>query len=132
MNANNLNETDDDLLNRYNYKFNEFMRITFDRQYMFEVKKCCCNYTEFVSIEKDATLSELYDKLRRTFVGTVVENIYMLNKNGDVVNLNNSSERTVREIIASRPGYAPIYPLPANIVYKLTVGEFDDMCTCHG
>jgi hypothetical protein len=123
-------EENADLMNRYKQKFDDFIRNTFDRNYMFEVKKCCCDYTEFVSIEKDASLREFYEKLRKTFVGTRVETIYMVNKLGDVAYLHDVCDVKVRDVISSRPGFSPIYPISANVVYKLQIGKLTDVCDC--
>lgn len=94
-----------------------------DKNYMFEITKCC-GYSEIVSCTKDDTLRKLHENVGSVF-GKKIK-LYILNVN-EKIWIPDSQDITVKNYLKETTNLRPEYPMPANIVYKIYL----DDGSCH-
>jgi hypothetical protein len=114
------NKTED-----YNKKFYYMIENISNSMYIFEVTKAC-GHGEFVLIDKDDTLFNLYNTVARYFGATHIDRLLIINEEtGDTkkIPLTNMS---VREYISKglshneiRWFFRPIYKETAKTVYRI-------------
>jgi hypothetical protein len=110
----------------FDSKKNDFLRIFYEYQYIFEIQKCC-GYTEWISVYKKDTLRQLYHNLNIQFATNEKTNhkLFFNDNDGDMVFIENN-EMNISDFIRIH-SLKPIYPLPHWIVYKLYLDDGD----CH-
>jgi hypothetical protein len=119
-------------INKYNTHINDFIKRLPNNQYMFEFSKCC-GYTELITEYKDKSLTDLYKTMQCTFgqlpIGEPIGLLYAVDQtNNTKMLVPNDPTVSVRQfIVANRPFFIPLYPIPMNIVYKM---YYDDG-VCH-
>ena len=108
----------------FNEKLNDMLIYIKNNQYIFEITKCC-NYSVFIHIYKDATLTELYNWISYHFQNKnfklYVVSYDSIKKRMEIPNVNNI---TTRDFVNNNKSFfIPIYPLPANVVYKIFIDD---------
>ena len=110
----------------YNTKINNYFNTIPQRQYLFEITKCC-EYSEIIPTYKTANLTDLYKNILNQFYNNQNNPIELfVTKNGgqDKLVIPNDSNILLREFInMNHTFFVPIYPLPATVVYRI---YFDD------
>ena len=116
------------LINAYHLKKEEYLRLATQYQYIFELTKCC-GYSEWISVYKDQPLSQLYENIRFQFNGLVPKKLYAIrNDTGERLEIANENQTSFRNLIVNNSNFfRPIYPLPHHIIYKI---YYDDG-TCY-
>jgi len=117
-----------DLNIKYDEKKNDFLRIMYEYQYIFEIKKCC-GYSEWLSVYKTNTLENLYSNVLTQFHTNNKNTIhlYLLNDNGEKKKIENSPIQLKEYINNNKSFFKPIYPIGYWIIYQIYL---DDGC-CH-
>ena len=126
--------------NNYQEKLKEYIQSINNLMYTFEVTKCC-GYSTFITIYKDETLIDLYNKIILHYGGIEIEGLYfkakvrldndndnhnniLVDKNITVPLSNKAIFQFVRENISCVPRkLVPIYPLPNPVVYRLYLDD---------
>ena len=112
--------------NQYKRKMKEYISGIPDRNFIFEITKCC-GYSEIVCVNKNETLADLHKNINYQF-GKKYE-IYVINKTNQKITLPDSNEILIRNFIfENRDFFIPIYPLPDDVVYKV---HFHEECKCN-
>ena len=113
-------------VDQYNSKLNTYITSMTQRQYLFEITKCC-EYSEFVPTYKTATLADLYKTVLNQFCHTGESPCELFTRQNNIVDrfvIPNDPAILLREFINANPlFFVPIYPLPAKVVYRV---YFDD------
>jgi hypothetical protein len=97
---------------------------------VLEIEKCC-GYSEFTFMYKEATLNELYNSIYYQFQLTrETYNIRLFLKDnlGNEIQVPSNSTKLNDFIKGHRPVLTPIYPVPAQVVYKFYLD--DGHCSC--
>jgi len=91
-----------------------------DSKYLLEITKCC-NYSELLAINKDKSLASLYKAVSVQFHQKVVSiYVYNINDPNDRLVIPFDAWMTLRQFISKNSVYfKPLYPLPAEVVYKI-------------
>jgi hypothetical protein len=117
----------DELLNEYEKKKDDFLRLTTNYQFVFEITKCC-GYGEWVSVFKNDMTSSIYDNVGKQFTSSYVYKLFVLNNNGDKLVIPRDGTVTINNfILMNRSFFTPIYPLPTHVIYRLFLEE----TVCH-
>jgi len=101
-----------------------------NQNYIIEITKCC-EYGEFVIIDKNATLLELYDKVSKQFECRDIKSLYITQQLPAVPNVPNvkiclpmTSLIKLKEFIATNHELMrPIYGMPSPVVYKIYLDD---------
>ena len=113
-------------VDQYNSKLNTYITSMTQRQYLFEITKCC-EYSEFVPTYKTNTLADLYKTVLNQFCHTGESPCELFTRQNNIVDrfvIPNDPAILLREFINANPlFFVPIYPLPAKVVYRV---YFDD------
>ena len=113
-------------VDQYNSKLNTYITSMTQRQYLFEITKCC-EYSEFVPTYKTATLADLYKTVLNQFCHTGESPCELFTRQNNIVDrfvIPNDPAILLREFINANPlFFVPIYHLPAKVVYRV---YFDD------
>lgn len=111
---------------QYNSKLNTYISSMTQRQYLFEITKCC-EYSEFVPTYKTNTLADLYKIVLNQFCHTGESPVELYVRQNNIVDrlvIPNDPAIGLRDFInANQLFFVPIYPLPATVVYRV---YFDD------
>jgi hypothetical protein len=123
MNANNS-------ISKFNSDFDRYISSVRNNSYLFEVNKCC-GYCELSPINKSATCADLYKNVISQFYLRPENQIRVyavtLDVSGNRLFIQNN-DKSIKDLIIENNNYfKPIYPLPADVVYKLI---FDDGSPC--
>jgi len=106
----------------FDSKKNDFLRILYEYHYIFEIQKCC-GYSEWISVYKKDSLSQLYHNLNIQFA--TYENtdnkLYIFDNYGNKIFIENN-EMNIYDFIKEHT-LKPIYPYPDWIVYKLYLDD---------
>lgn len=124
-----MNGLTNEKMSQYYEKRDSYIRISIgsNTQYIFEVTKCC-GYSEWVTVYKYMSLSQLYDNIKNQFGGIKPKQLCILDQNDNKIVLPESTEIGVRDFILNNANhFRPIYPMPASVVYRV---YYDDGC-CH-
>lgn len=122
-------------LETYNEKMNYYLRHVPDKNLLVEVTKCC-GYSEILPISKSASLVDLYNTVETIFQCHRVCELYIKIKNPELNNMccscedskmiyhitKNTTERSLKELLVQY-NIRPIYPLPANTVYRIYLDD---------
>ena len=118
----------------YNNKLNEYINYFPGKMFLFEVTKCC-NYSTFVFMYKDETLSDLYKRVSYHFECKDVMSLYIINDANERITVPISALTKIKDyIISNTSGISknmkPIYPLPLPVVYRIYIndGHCHDFC----
>jgi len=112
---------------QYRIKMREYISSIPDRNFIFEIKKCC-GYSEILCVNKNETLADLHKNINYQF-GKKYEIYVINNKTNEIVTLPDSNEILIRNyILENRDFFIPIYPLPDDVVYGL---YFHEECKCN-
>jgi hypothetical protein len=113
----------------YDTKYNNMISRFRYTKYIFDVHKIC-GYNEFIAIDKDDTLTQMYKIIARHFEMSEIENLYLRNEETKEFKRIPNTDMTVRYFVSKYLGsdnlrnfVKPIYPEPAQIVYRVF---FDD------
>ena len=107
-------------LSKYNDLFSSFIKSSNNRNYFFEITKCC-KYSEIVDVRKTGNLEDLYDNVRNIFQTNNV-NLYILFDNQKY--WIPPSNILIRDYLRKVDNILkPQYPIPSNIVYKIFLDE---------
>ena len=116
-----------ELLKEYEKKKDDFLRLTTNYQFVFEITKCC-GYGEWVSVFKNNPLDSIYDNVGKQFTSSYVYKLFVLNNNGDKLVIPRDGTETINNfILKNRSFFTPIYPLPTHVIYRLFLEETE----CH-
>ena len=113
------NKTPANTIDTYHTKVNEWINVSLNNQYIFEMTKCC-GYSAFITTHKDITLTELY--INVNYHGSIYNNkLYVKNsKTNELMPIPNYSNMTIRNFILDNKDYfTPVYPLPVKVVYAI-------------
>jgi len=123
-NDDNINNT---MMLLYNEKMYNYITQLPIKNYIIEITKCC-GYSEFVIIDKDMLLCDVYRFIGQHF-GSGVNGLYVFDHiTGDKLLIPNHVMTTLRQFVAAKSAYfRPVYPMETKVVYKI---YFDDGC-CH-
>ena len=109
-------------------KMELFMHNIPNYSYIFEVTKMC-GFSEFFTIYKDNTLSELHKNLSFQLKSNCIKRLYMIqNMTLDKITVPVDKNITVRDFIVDNNCFRPVYEAPTPVVYKiyLEYGGFND------
>jgi hypothetical protein len=119
-------------LETYYTRFHQYQTYNSNYKVFLEVEKCC-GYGEFVYVFKKDTLSEVSKMVSKTF-DYEARRLYVKDSSDNILDLPLNSEEKLRDFMArNNRFFTPVYPLPANVVYKIYY-EYDmnhDGCCCH-
>jgi hypothetical protein len=115
---------DSNVSNTYEELEKKFQRAFSERNYLFEISKCC-GYSELVNCTKGDTLKKLYENVSAVFEIKNI-NLYVLVE-GRRLWIPNTDIEVNKYIKELWPFLKPEYPLPAKIVYKI----YMDDGSCH-
>ena len=108
----------------YKSKMQDYVSRISDRNFIFEVTKCC-GYSEILCVNKKETLSNFHRNINFQF-GKNHEMYVINNKTNEKVTLPDSSDILIQTfIIENKECFIPLYPLPNDVVYKI---HFHDGC----
>ena len=112
--------------NRYQDKYEEFIRNVNNIMFTFEVTKCC-GYSTFVTIYKNQTLIDLYSNIIHHFGNIQIRDLYFLTPENEHISIpisNLSVAEFVRSnIVCSPVKLVPVYDLPRPVIYKLILND---------
>jgi hypothetical protein len=112
--------------NEYQDKLNQYIESIKNLMYTFEVTKCC-DYSTFVTIYKDETLIDLYEKIILHFGGIEIVDLYFISSQGEHIPIPLSKKpvfQFVRENILCKPiKWVPVYPVPNPVVYRIQLDD---------
>ena len=113
-------------MDQYNSKLNTYITSMTQRQYLFEITKCC-DYSEFVPTYKTDNLADLYKTVLNQFCHTGEIQVELFARQNNIVErlvIPNDPAILLRDFInMNQLFFVPIYPLPAKVVYRV---YFDD------
>lgn len=113
-------------IEEYYRRKDDFIRLTSNYRYIFEVTKCC-GYGEWVTVAKDESLHELYTNIKQQFCGSDIT-LYAISETGEKMLIEDTQDISVRKIVVENYNFfKPIYPVPASVIYRI---YFDDGL-CH-
>jgi len=107
---------------KYSDLYNKFLGSLKERNYFFEVMKCC-GYSELVSCTKNDTLKRLYETIQTIFHAQNIK-LYVAYKGVNV--WIPDADIKISDYLLQMEQKAE-YPLPCNVVYKI----FLDDGHCH-
>lgn len=108
----------------YKSKMKDYVSRISDRNFIFEVTKCC-GYSEILCVNKKETLSNFHRNINFQF-GKHHEMYVINNKTNEKVTLPDSSDILIQTfIIENRECFIPLYSLPNDVVYRI---HFHDGC----
>ena len=110
-------------VDQYNSKLNTYITSMTQRQYLFEITKCC-EYSEFVPTYKTATLADLYKTVLNQFCHTGETPVELYTRQNNIVDrlvIPNDPAILLRDFInVHQLFFVPIYPLPnTTVVYRV-------------
>ena len=112
--------------NAYQDKFVQYYENIKRLMYTFEITKCCESST-FITIYKDETLIDLYEKIILHYGGIEIEQLFFISAQGENIKIPLSKKpvfQFVRDNILCRPvKWVPVYPLPNPIVYRIQLDD---------
>ena len=111
----------------YQNKIDQYTKNLPNLNYIIEITKCC-EYGEFVIIDKNASLSELYDKVSKQFECRDVKGLYIKNIIPILANVKINVPMTglikIKEFIATNHEIMrPIYGIPNPVVYRIYLDD---------
>jgi len=107
-----------DLNIEYNEHKNKFINSTVNFQFIFQVTKCC-EYSEWVSVYKKQTTSDLYKNIGFQFAGLSPLTLYGKNKDDKKIILPND-DTIISDFLLQYPTFfIPIYPIPYQVIYRI-------------
>jgi len=111
----------------YQQKLDQYTKNLTNSNYIIEITKCC-DYGEFVIIDKNATLSEFYDKVSRQFECRDVKGLYIKTNSPILANSKINVPMTglikIKEFIATHhENMRPVYGIPNPVVYKIYLDD---------
>ena len=122
--------------NSYQDKMGEYVESIKNLMYTFEVTKCC-GYSTFITVYKDESLLDLYNRIALHFGGIEIDDLFFIDTNGEKIKIPLSKKlifQFVREQTISRPiRWTPVYPVPCPVVYRVFLddGHCHDECYNH-
>lgn len=100
-------------------KMELFMHNIPNYSYIFEVTKMC-GFSEFFTIYKDNTLSDLHKNLSFQLKSNCIKRLYMIqNMTLDKITVPVDENITVRDFIVDNNCFRPVYEAPTPVVYKI-------------
>lgn len=117
-------------IEEYNAKFNQMISRLSYTKYFFDTCKMC-GHGEFIIIDKDDTLSNLYKSVARQYELTEVRDLFLKNEETQETQRIPNSDMTLRYFISKCYGseilrnfLKPIYSTEApNVVYRIYFQE---------
>lgn len=110
------------MLSEYNTKINNMFNQQ-ENKFLFEMTKCC-GYGYFQLFFKLSTLEEMYRAVELELSHLKIHAIYLKDCNNLRLDIPRDPNLTLRDFFyANQQWFIPIYPLPANVVYRVF---FDD------
>jgi hypothetical protein len=112
--------------NRYQDKYEEFIRNVNNIMFTFEVTKCC-GYSTFVTIYKNQTLIDLYSNIIHHFGNIQIKQLYFISPENEHISIPISnqpvSEFVRSQIICNPIKLVPVYELPKPVIYKIFLND---------
>ena len=100
-------------------KMELFMHNIPNYSYIFEVTKMC-GFSEFFTIYKDNTLSDLHKNLAFQLKSNCIKRLYMIQSvTLDKITVPVDENITVRDFIVDNNCFRPVYEAPTPVVYKI-------------
>lgn len=113
------NETKNSMIYQYNLQMTLYNKTVNENQTFFEITKCC-GYSEFLTSFKHSTLTEFYNNVSYQFQMDVNKITLYALSNEEKLLIPNVVDVTIKQfILDNRQFFKPVYPIPANIVYKI-------------
>jgi hypothetical protein len=92
-----------------------------NNHFIFELTKCC-NYTEWVTILKNYTVSDLYRTIKNVLCNQNIR-LFVKDQYNNVLHLF-ESDLIIKQLIHSNSTFfTPVYPLPYQVVYKIYIDD---------
>jgi len=108
-------------MNTFDENKDRFFNGLPNNQFIFELTKCC-NYTEWTTILKSFTVSDLYRQVKNILCNQNIR-LYVKDNYNNVLQLH-ESDLTIKQLIHINPSFfKPVYPLPYQVVYKLHLDD---------
>ena len=109
----------------YQNKIDQYTKNIPNKNYIIEITKCC-EYGEFVIIDKDATLLELVDKISKQFECRDIKGLYIksLLASNVKIPVPITSLIKIRDFIATNhENMRPVYGMPHPVVYRIYLDD---------
>jgi len=88
---------------------------------IFELTKCC-NYTEWITIIKNYTVSDLYRTIKNILCNQNIR-LFVKDQYNNILHIN-ESDLTIKQLIMfNGTFFIPVYPLPYQVVYKIHIDD---------
>lgn len=105
----------------YINQLNKFNNLIHERQYIFELTKCC-NYKEWILIYKNYSCMDFFRNVKEQMQNNNIK-LFVKDEFDNVLFINESN-LSVKQLILSNPHFfKPIYPLPHSVVYRVFVDD---------
>ena len=89
--------------------------------FIIELTKCC-NYTEWITILKNYTISDLYRTVKNVLCNQNIR-LFVRDQYNNVLHLF-ESDLTIKQLISSNSTFfIPVYPLPYQVIYKIYIDD---------
>ena len=89
--------------------------------YILELTKCC-NYTEWITVLKSNTISEVYRIIKEILSNQNIR-LFVKDQHNNVLHIN-ESDLTIRQLMISNGTFfTPVYSLPNPVIYKIHVDD---------
>jgi hypothetical protein len=113
-------------ISSYDNKKLDYFRLITEYQYIFEITKCC-GYGEWVNVYKKSQINKIFENIQNQF-GYRPDKLFVIDNDLNKLEIPDDNSISLRSFIANNyKFFRPIYPYPANIIYRIYI---DDGC-CH-
>ena len=98
-----------------------FFNCLSHNHFIFELTKCC-NYTEWITIIKNYTVSDLYRTIKNILCNQNIR-LFVKDQYNNILHIN-ESDLTIKQLIMfNGTFFIPVYPLPYQVVYKIHIDD---------
>lgn len=105
--------------NTFKKKMEMFLHNIPNYSYIFEVTKMC-GFSEFFTIFKDNTLSDLHNNLALQLKSNCIKRLYIIHSiTLEQITVPFDKNTTVRKFIVDNNCFRPFYEAPTPVVYKI-------------
>ena len=114
-----------DQTNKYNELLSMHLKQLSNTMFTFELTKCC-NYSTFVFLYKEDKVCDLFLQVGKHFGCKQLASLYLLDKEGQKVQIPFNSHTTLREFIlehSNSQNLKPVYDLPLPVVYRIYLDD---------